>query len=137
MVPMPGYGFFWITFSGEITVERLGAAHAEFRRHPAFEPGVDELLDFSGTSINLLSQQDIVLIRRFMKERTDRHHIKSAIVVGSAVDYGVGRMFGTLVEVDEEVPVSYHACRSVREALEWLRPGQEDELLAAYAEASG
>ena len=137
MVALPRHGFFWITFLGEVTAERLGTAHGEFTRHAEFVPGIDELLDFSRTSIKLLSQKDIAQIRRFMGERRDRHHIKSAIVVGSKVDYGVGRMFGSLVDVDADVPVEYRACQSLREALEWLRPGQVDQLIAAYAEAGG
>lgn len=137
MVPLPAYGLFWITFSGEVTAGRLAKAHAEFTRHPDYEPSVDELLDFSDTSINLLSQKDIAQMRVFMRGRPDRHHIRSAIVVGSKVDYGVGRMFGTLVEVDAELPVEYRTCHLIREAVEWLRPGQEDELIAAHAEAGG
>lgn len=135
MVPLMQHRLFWITFEGAVTAEQLGIAHAEFRRHPAYAPRIDELLDFSTTTINRLSQSDISSIRRFMKTRRDRHHIQSAIVVGSDVDYGVGRMFGSLVEADPSVPVEYGIFRDITEAVAWLRPGEAEAVIAARDEA--
>jgi hypothetical protein len=74
------------------------------------------------------------MIRRFMVEQPDRHHCKSAIVVSSQLEYGLGRMMGATLDMD--APVDRLVCYSVREALDWLRPGEVDELLAEHERRS-
>ena len=130
MVPLKSHGFFWVTFTGEVGVGRLARAHDAFTSHPDYAPGIDELLDFTDTSIKQMTKKEIELIRRYMATQSSRHHSKSVIVVNTQLEYGLGRMMNPLL--DRDVPMDRHMSYSLREALDWLRPGQVDELLAAY-----
>lgn len=132
LVPFESDGFFWVAFRGEITLGQLARAHDTMTNHPAYTPGVDELVDFTEASIKNLSKNEIDTIHQYMVGRPDRHHCRSVLVVGSTFEYGLGRMLGLSMEF--EVPVDRWICRSLREALEWLHPGRADELLATCEE---
>lgn len=133
MVSLKSHGFFWVTFTGEVGMGRLARAHEAFTSHPDYVAGVDELLDFSHTSIKQMTKKEIEMIRQFMAERPDRHNCMSVIVVNSRLEYGLGRMMGG--SIDQDVPAERHMAYSLREALDWLRPGQVDELLAMHQQA--
>jgi hypothetical protein len=109
---------------------RLARAYGALRNHPAYVPGIDELVDFTKTSVKDLSQSEIELIREYMVAAPEQHGCKSAIIVNTKVEYGLTRMMG--LTLDTDVPADRFVCYSVREALEWLRPGRADELMAAY-----
>ena len=133
MVPFKSSGFFWVTFTGRVSLGRLGRAHEAFTSHPDYGPGIDELLDFSNSSIKRMTKPEIEMVRQFMVQRPDRHHCMSVMVVNSEVEYGLGRMMGGLI--DHDAPVERRMAYSVREALDWLRPGQADELIAQHQQA--
>ncbi len=133
MVPLKSHGFFWLTFVGEVSLGKLARAHEAYMTHPDFEPGIDELLDFSNASIRNISKRDIELIWEFMKERTDLHTAKSVYVVNTQLEYGLGRMLGGYLGV--QAPSERGIFYSIEEALEWLRPEQGEEILAAYEAA--
>ena len=124
------HDFFWITFTGEVSIGRLGKAHDAFTSHPEYVPGIDELLDFTTGSIAQMTLKDIELIRQYMVGKPDRHNSKSVIVVNTQVEFGLGRMMGGSIALD--VPVERWICYSLRDALDWLRPGHTDELLKSY-----
>ena len=127
MVPFVDHGFFWITFSGEIGIGRLAKAHQAFTDHPDYRAGINELLDFSETSIEQITRQNIEMIRTYMRERTTRHHCRSAMVISSELEFGLGRMLGGMLS--QEAPVDRGIFYSVAQALEWLYPGQSEELM--------
>lgn len=133
MVPLVSHGFFWVTFTGEVGIGRLAQAHDAFTSHPDYDPGIDELLDFTDTSIGQMTKNEIEMIRQYMVGRPSRHNSKSVIVVKTQLEYGLSRMMSALL--DRDVPMDRRVFYSVREALDWLRPGQVDELLAAHDEA--
>lgn len=130
MVPFKDHGFFWITFFGELGIGRLAKAHQQFIEHPDYQPGIDELLDFSQTSIAQITRQNIEMIRNYMRERTTRHHCRSAMVINSELEFGLGRMLGGMLS--QEAPVDRGIFYSVSEALEWLYPGQSEELMRLH-----
>ena len=130
LVPFESDGFFWAAFRGEVSLGCLARAHDAFTSHPAYAPDLDELIDFSEASFKDMTRDDIRMIRDYMITRPDRHHCRSVLVVGSDMEYGLGRMLGSSLEFD--VPVDRWICRSLHEALEWLRPGRADELVAKY-----
>ena len=134
MTPMPEEGYFWITFRGELGLGRLAKAHAEFTSHPDYTPGIDELLDFRETTLRDITRHDIEQIRLFVRDRTDRHHCKSVIVVNTELEYGLGRMLGG--RLSAEAPVERGLAYSIEEALEWLRPGESARLLAEFERRS-
>ena len=133
IVPFKSRSFFWITFRGEVGLGRLQRAHEAYVSHPDFVPGTDELLDFSATSLKQLDSEQIEAIRKYATSQPDTHNCKSAIVVGSKLEFGLTRMMGA--RLDRDVPVTRGVFYSLRDALEWLRPGEAEELLAAYPRA--
>jgi hypothetical protein len=130
MVPLKEQGFFWVTFTGQISMDNLGRAHRDFTHHPDYAPHIDELLDFRNASIGQLTKSEIEIIRQTMRQLPDRHDSKSAIVVSSQLDYGIGRIMGA--QLDRDIPVERAMFYSIEEALEWLHPGQASELIEAH-----
>lgn len=130
LTPFPKDDFFWITFSGELGLGRLAKAHSVFTSHPDYRPGIDELLDFRETTLKDITRSDIEQIRLYVRDRTDRHHCKSIIVVNTELEYGLGRMLGGHLSV--EAPVERGLAYSLEDALEWLRPGESERLLAEF-----
>ena len=55
---------------------------------------------------------------------------KNVLVVNTKLEYGLGRMIAGMLGKD--VPEERQICFSIHEALEWLRPGQADELQQDY-----
>ena len=65
-----------------------------------------------------------------MKQQPDRQECMSAIVVGSQLDFGIGRMMGA--QLDRDIPVDRAMFYAIEDALEWLRPGQASQLIEAH-----
>ena len=133
ILPILSHDFFWITFGGEVSLGRLGNAHDAFTSHPEYKLGIDELLDFTATSIAQMTIKDIELIRQYMVGQPGRQNSKSVIVVNTQVEFGLARMMGGSIALD--VPADRWTCYSLRDALDWLRPGQSDGLLNAHLKA--
>jgi hypothetical protein len=123
----------WGTFYGEISVRGIAEAYSAYQEHPDFGPGVDELLDFSQASVANLRAKSFEIFRSFMSEQPERHHSMSAIVVNTALEYGLSRMMGGML--DQDVPVERGVFYSVEDAVAWLRPEQVDDVLAAHQKA--
>lgn len=130
IVAFPSDGFFWITFRGELTLDRMTRAHQEFTSHPDYYVGVDELLDFSQSTIRNMTSADVRTIRNYVLQSTEARPGRNVIVVNTKVEYGLGRMIAG--HLGKDVPTERQICFSVREALEWLRPRQADALLESY-----
>ncbi len=135
LVPLPEFGLFWIVFSGRVSMGKLGAAHDVFTAHPEYVDGIDELLDFRATSVSDLTQKEIDMVRLFMREQPSRHNSRSAVLVGSQLEFGLMRMMGANLDVD--VPMSRGVFYSVDEALAWLRPGEADDVKRAFQLTGG
>ena len=126
--PQPSYGFFWVEFEGDFDMQRLGLAYGEFISHPDYYPGIDELLDFSKSTLEELTVEDIARLKAFTEARPELRNNKSVIVVNSALEYQLAETLK--VHMQKTIPVDRHICFSVREAIEWLRPEQADEINA-------
>ena len=130
MIPFTDHGFFWITFFGELRIGRLAQAHQEFTDHSDYRLCINELVDFSQTSIEQIARQNIEVIRNYMRERVIRHHCRSATVISSELEFGLGRMMGGMLS--QEAPIDRGIFYSVPETLEWLCPGQSEELVRLH-----
>ena len=106
-----------------------------FKDHPNFTPGVDELLDFTLSSLAWMSPDDVQGMRRSLQEQPERHNCKSAIVVNTKLEYGLARMMDGTMAMD--VPTNRGVFYSVNEALDWLRPDRAEELQRIHHDASG
>lgn len=132
MLPFKEDGFFWFTFSGEISLVRLAQAHERFVQHPDYVPGIDELLDFSQTSISHMKKPEIDMVRQYLIDRALNDEARFVMVVNTQAEFGLGRMISVLLE--DVAPVDRRAFYELHDALEWLRPGRSEALLEARAQ---
>ena len=128
---LPEYNLCWAEFSGEVSLRDLTVAHEDFRHHPQYVSSIDELLDLSQCSVGNLTPARIELIRQYLIQQPRRDNSKSAMVVGSQLDFGIARMMGSLIS--DVAPVTRGVFYTAGEALEWLRPGQVEMILQDYA----
>jgi len=132
LMPFTEDDFFWITFTGEATLRRLYTAHAAYLEHPAFRPGGDELLDFRGASIASNRRAELGQMRDALAGLSGREACRCAIVLGSSLDFGLGRMAGGMMALD--VPGERFVTRDLQAALEWLRPDAVSSIRARRQE---
>ncbi len=133
LVPFEAEDFLWVTFKGEMSLSRLTRAHEAFMAHPTFHPGIDELLDFSQTTLRHTSAEDAKLIRQYVIAKPESLANKSVWVVNTQLEYGLGRMIAGMLGKD--VHIERQICFSNSDALEWLRPGKAASLLADFQKA--
>lgn len=89
------------------------------------EPTPHVLWDFSNADFDEITSDDVRRMSEFSRmHEAKRAHGKTALVFSADVGYGLGRMFGTLQEVDES-PVQHRSFRTMEEAMVWLRGGKE------------
>lgn len=102
---------------GDVPVQQLVDALATYF---AGEPTLNVLLDFTEAVLGRLSSGDVRLLARVTQQYADRRAGgKTALVVGSAIGYGLGRMFEQLRHASG-APVEYKTFRDRAAALEWL-----------------
>lgn len=103
-------------FEGEITQGELRLFLAEVYADPAWRPGMRTLLDFTQATINL-HFDDMLSLTDWDKHQQACASGRWAFVVGNAVNFGMGRMYGSLTFEVRETGVFHH--RS--EAVAWLK----------------
>ncbi|HZT92608.1 MAG TPA: hypothetical protein VFA05_11270 [Gaiellaceae bacterium] len=108
-----------VVTSGDASVDDLDQMTREGMADPRFREGMKILLDHSNARWWTLSNQEIrrradLLIAN--SARMGRQQI--AFVVGSPVDFGIGRMLVSLVD---GTPLEADVFDSVGDAREWLR----------------
>lgn len=133
LVPFETEDFLWIIFKGEMNLGRLTKAHQAFMAHPAFRPGIDELLDFSQTTLRHTSAEEARLVRQYVMAKPESLSDKCAWVVNTQIEYGLGRMITGMLGKD--MHIERQICYSVEDALEWLRPGLGGTLLTKFQQA--
>ena len=130
LVPFPEDDFLWVTFSGELSLGRLTRAHQAYMAHPEFRAGIDELLDFTQSTLEHTSPDDLRFIRRYVIDNPQSDARKAALVVNTTLEYGLGRMLTGLIGKSHDV--DRKICFSAGEALQWLRPDRADDLLKIH-----
>jgi hypothetical protein len=109
-----------ITTSGDASVEQLHAAVVEAVADPRFHQGMKVLMDHTQTRWWALSNDDIRLRAALIRAdalRVGRQRV--AFVVGSPVDFGIGRMLHSLVEGGVEFDAKVFD--SLSAGRDWLR----------------
>ena len=105
------------TATGELTFAGQIAAMKEFYEG---NPTKNELWDLRGITGSRISSEELLQVTLFTKQYGHkRQGGKSAMVMNSDLDYGLGRMSGTYGET-EQLPWEVMAFRSIDEALAWL-----------------
>jgi hypothetical protein len=109
-----------ITTSGDASVDEIHAVIQEGLADPRFHKDMKVLMDHRRTRWWALSNDEIrrrAALIRADAQRIGRHQV--AFVVGSPVDFGIGRMLQGLVEGD--VLFESQVFESLAAARDWLR----------------
>jgi hypothetical protein len=78
------------------------------------------LWDVTSGTAGAISNDDFRQIAEQMKNYTSkRKGGKTAFVVKSNLDFGLGRMYGAFAEI-EHLPVAYRTFRTIEEAKNWI-----------------
>lgn len=103
------------SFTGIITLQDLSKANSTVLAHPKFQQGMNILTDLRNGQISFGYQQ----MNQHILSLPNLHVAKQAFVVAGETEYGMIRMFMTLIENKsyfEEVELF----RDMEEALRWL-----------------
>ena len=111
-------GLATVVVHGVLTEDGIRGFFDAVLRHPDFVPGMHVLADVRDASMDLSAAAMARLIDFFKRNRGRRGLGNDVIVVGSDVDYGVGRMIEAYTA--EPLPYDVRVFRSVREGLQWL-----------------
>ena len=105
------------TVTGEITAEELILKIEEYY---SGESTKSILWDFTEASLEKITPGQVREIAEFTKERSEiRRGGKTALVFGSDLGFGLGRMFDTFQEIGDS-KVEHMAFRDKQKAMEWL-----------------
>jgi len=115
---------FLIQTTGDITIEDDRSCIEDLVTHPKWNQKYPLIVDRRKSTTKQLTANDMHLIADMVKEFGDRlGPTKIAIVMGTELDYGMGRMFEILTSGD--VPFNMRICRSMEEAVSWIRQPNE------------
>lgn len=104
--------------SGPVTAEELGRRAVEFVRD---RPTPLALWDFTGADVSGLSAKDLrTLLRRIQPHAENRRGGRTALVFGSTLGFGLGRMAEAFGETSG-FPYEFRAFRELGAALLWLK----------------
>ena len=107
-----------ITGTGVLTDEEMIQCVLDLRGDPALEPDMSTLSDMRDIEV-AFTEQGIKTMVEVMKQTSElRKKAKAAIVVGSDLAFGMGRMFE--MRADESVDPSFMIFRDMDAAREWL-----------------
>jgi hypothetical protein len=105
------------TVKGELTAKEIIHHASEYYAEKSTR---FVLWDVTGGTVGAISNDDFRQIAEQMKNYTSkRKHGKTAFVVKSDLDFGLGRMYGAFAEI-EDLPVAYRTFRTVEEAKKWI-----------------
>jgi hypothetical protein len=97
-----------------------GVILKELQDYYAGQPTLYSLWDFSEADVTGISADDISSLARYIRQRTsDRQGGKSALVFAKDLDFGLGRMIDTQLEI-EGSPVAMSSFKTKADALKWL-----------------
>lgn len=112
---------------GEVTIEDLKGYSAGVVNDPAYEAGMDELVDFRGAAgAEKLTTEQILEVRALNRELSDAVGAsKLAFVVDSDLAFGLARIF---MAYSEDSKITHEVFRDLAEARAWLGldPGAEE-----------
>ena len=104
-----------ITASGRVTAEEIEARIAQAMSDPDFDPQYNEVSDFRAvTSVDVSMLKTRTLARRKVYSPKSRR----AIVASDPAIFGMGRLWGTHVELAQEAQI--HVFYDLPAALKWL-----------------
>ena len=105
---------------GSATVEGFRALNTGMVEHPAWQPGVKVLCDFSALDLSNIYRQDAEGSAEFFRSFGQKNKgVRIACVMNNELDYGMARMWATLT-TSHEVSFEIMVYRSIDEAVSWL-----------------
>lgn len=104
--------------SGRLTDAEMIACVDELREDPAVRPDLQTLSDMREIEVGFTPAGVEAMVAAMRSSANPRDGVKAAIVVGSEVAFGMGRMFQ--LRTDEDLDPRFRVFRSMQDALEWL-----------------
>lgn len=127
---MTEYGFFWNSAYGTPTLRDVFYSRQAFINHPEYHKDVTELVDMRHSDISAMNRQSINHIVDFTQQETTDVQNRSVLVVNTQLEFGLSRMLDA--NLTQSSPVERAVFYNIKEALEWLCPGQADAVLKLY-----
>ena len=111
--------------TGTLTPDELENALLDAYRHPDYRPDANSLCDLRGAGVEAFTGPEVRrIVDAVLEHRGAPPGIRTAIVVGRDLSYGLARMFAQQLEA--ESPSDVMVFRDMDEAMAWLE-GDEKE----------
>jgi hypothetical protein len=118
-------GFRTHVLTGQVSQEEIEEALEQVYVRPDFRPEADILCDLRGADLRRMSGGIIKGIVGFVsKHRSDYPGVRTAIVVGRELDFGLARMYEQRVEAS--YPADVRVFRDRDDAEIWAKGGGEE-----------
>lgn len=108
-----------VRMSGLVTVDGLSEAFESLVSHPEFHEGLNRLWDGREADFSTLTPSDFKAIAAAAKARPSGPGVRAAFLVSRDVDFGVGRMYGSME--GEQLPGELRIFRDPTAAQSWCR----------------
>lgn len=106
-----------VTPSKSITVDEACSAIKEMIQRPDFRPSMPSIWDLRYTELMHINGQDIGTLSKVAEElKEQRGAARMAVIVGSSLSYGLGRMFELL---NETTHLEARVFRSMEQGEQW------------------
>jgi hypothetical protein len=108
------YNVLVVRYDGKITVAEINQLRCRFLSDPDFHPSLHQLSDLRDGRLSTLSGAEIRLLAASSLFNSGT---KRAFVTSTNLEFGMARMYGTLLEC---FGVQVQVFRSIEDACEWL-----------------
>jgi hypothetical protein len=110
-----------VTTRGEASFEGFVAWMQEGLSDPRYREGMSFILDHRELDWSGISLEDVQERIELFKRDTDRvGRIRAAMVMRSAVDFGLARMYQAYVELQPDLQIEIGVFISIEDAREWI-----------------
>lgn len=107
------------TVTGKLNLDLLVKKLQEIYNRSDFQPDINSIWDLRGADVSSFSFEDIIQLREFVSGHWGiSGDSKSALVVAQEVDFGLGRMYASLLE--SKTPNKINIFRDIEEAYKWI-----------------
>lgn len=111
-----------VTSRGKVSLEGFVAWMQEGLSDPRYHDGMSIIVDHRELDFSDMLPQDVQERLELFRRETNRvGRIRAAMVMRSAVDFGLARMYEAYVEMQPDLQIEIGVFTSIEDAREWLR----------------
>ena len=111
-----------ITSRGKVSLEGFIAWMQEGLSDPRYHDGMSIIVDHRELDFSAILLQDVQERLELFRRETNRvGRIRAAMVMRSAVDFGLARMYEAYVEMQPDLQIEIGVFTSIEDAREWIR----------------